>query len=136
MSATLTDIRNAIKSALTGVITNAYAVEPTTPNYPAAWVFPAKNPAATFDETFEGATTWYLLVTVAVQASDLSRSQSNLDPFLATTGAKSVKAALEADTTLGGVVDSLRVTGITAYGPLDLAGTNILAAQLAVEVYA
>lgn len=135
MTATLTDIRNAIKGVLAPIIVNAYAVEPTSPQYPAAWVFPAK-PAAEYSETFDGATTWHLIVTIAVQASDLSRAQANLDPYLATSGAKSIPAALEADTTLGGVCDSVDVRGITAYGPLDLAGTSILAAQLAVEVYA
>lgn len=135
MAAALTDIRNAVKAALAPIVVNSYAVEPTSPNYPAAWVFPAK-PAADFDETMDGATTWHLIVTVAVQAADLSRAQTNLDPFLSAKGTKSIKATLETDITLGGLVDSLCVKGIIAYGPLDLAGTSILAAQFAVEVYA
>jgi hypothetical protein len=136
MAATLTDIRNAIKDTL-GTLSdfNASAVEPPAPKYPAGWCFPA-SPAADFHQTFDDAVTWHIRVTVAVAASDVGRSQSNIDPYLAPTGSRSIKALLEADPSLGGVVDSVSVKGIVAYGALDIAGSSAVAATFDVEVFA
>jgi hypothetical protein len=133
--ATLTDIRNAIKAALDIGDFNAYAVEPPAPKYPAGWSFPA-SPAADFHQTFDDAVTWHMRVTVAVAAGDVGRSQSNIDPYLAPTGSRSIKALLEADPSLGGMVDSVSVRAIVAYGALDIAGTSAVAATFDVEVLA
>jgi hypothetical protein len=132
--ATLPEIRNAFKAALDTLGDfNAYAVEPPAPKYPAGWCFPG-SPAATYHTTFDEGVTWNMRVTVAVAAGDVGRSQSNLDVYLSPTGSRSIKALLEADPSLGGVVDSLSVKGIVAYGALDIAGTSVVAATLDVEV--
>ena len=134
MAATLSAIRNAIKDKLADHGFNAYAVEPAAPKYPAAWCFPG-SPAATFHTTFGEGVTWNMRVTVAVAAGDVGRSQSNLDPYLALAGDHSIKALLEADPSLGGVVDSLSVKGVVAYGALDIAGTSAVAATFDVEIF-
>lgn len=136
MAATLSEIRVAIKDTLDSLGDfNAYALEPAAPKYPAGWCFPG-SPAASYHQTFGDATTWNMRVTVAVAAGDVGRSQSNIDPYLAPTGSRSIKALLEADPSLGGVVDSLSVKGIVAYGALDIAGTSAVAATFDIEVMA
>jgi hypothetical protein len=136
MAASLTEIRNAIKAALDIKDFNAYAVEPPAPKPPAGWSFPAPGNAAEFHQTFDDAVTWHMRVTVVVAATDVGRSQSNIDVYLAPTGERSIKALLEADPSLGGVVDSVSVKGIVAYGALDIAGTSAVAATFDVEVFA
>lgn len=84
----------------------------------------------------DGDATYTIAVTVGVAASEIGHAQTNLDPFLAPTGAKSVVAALDADPTLGGVVDSVRVTAMTNYFTRDVAGGVAVCAQFEVEVFA
>jgi hypothetical protein len=71
----------------------------------------------------------------AARVSD-EDSQTQLDAYLDPFGASSIKAAIEADSTLGGVVDDLRVTGAREYGPQDINGVMYLGAVLLVEVMA
>lgn len=132
--ASLTEIRNGIKAAL-GTIAGltAYAIEPSSPKYPAAWVIPLR---ATYHPIFEDSATWTVQVTVSVMASDVGHAQTNLDPFLAGSGSKSVRAAIEADPSLGGVVDSVKVTGLTNYFSAEVAGGRTVGATFEVEVFA
>lgn len=132
--ATLTQLRNGIKAAL-GTIDglSAYAIEPASPKYPAAWIFPQR---ANYHADYDGSMTWTLAVSVAVAATEIGHAQSNLDPYLAPSGAKSVVAALEADPSLGGAADSLRVVALTGYGARDLGGSTAIIATFEVEVFA
>ena len=57
--------------------------------------------------------------------------------MLAPTGATSVKAAVESDRTLGGVVESLRVTQCSGYQTYTLPGDRqVLGAEWTVEIHA
>lgn len=134
MAATLTQIRNGIKTALAEISgLTAYAIEPASPHYPAAWSIPQR---CTYHNMYEGGATWTLGVTVMVQASEIGHAQTNLDPFLAEAGAKSVRAAIEVDPSLGGVVDSVKVNGITGYFAGEVAGGRTVGASFEVEIYA
>ena len=62
-----------------------------------------------------------------------SAGQTKLDGYLASTGSTSVKAAIEGDVTLGGAVQTLRVTNATA-GSVQVASTDYLAYQYNVEL--
>jgi hypothetical protein len=64
-------------------------------------------------------------VLVIVQRFDERSAQNKLDAYLAGSGATSVKAAIEADRTLGGAVNTLRVTGAEA-GTYSSHGTDFL----------
>lgn len=132
--ATLTQLRNGIKAAL-GTIDglSAYAIEPASPKYPAAWIFPQR---INYHASYEGEMTYTLSVSVGVASTEIGHAQSNLDPFLAPSGAKSIVAALEADPSLGGVADSLRVVALTGYGARDLGGSTAIIATFEVEVFA
>lgn len=61
-------------------------------------------------------------------------AQETLDAYIDPYGASSLKAAIESDSTLGGVVEDLRVTGTQEYGPQDINGVTYLGAVLLVSV--
>ena len=56
----------------------------------------------------------FRIVALAGSSSDIG-AQKKLDELLARTGTTSLKVAVEADRTLGGVVDDLRVTNASGY---------------------
>ncbi len=62
--------------------------------------------------------------------------QDALDEYLASSGAKSVKAAIEGDRTLGGAVSDLRVTTVSGYGRTTYGGVDYFGAEILVELYA
>lgn len=67
--------------------------------------------------------------------ADASSGQSTLDAFMG-SGPKSVKSALEADRTLGGVAETLRVTKVSGYGVYEAAGVLYLGAEFHTTVWA
>ena len=75
-------------------------------------------------------------VSVFVVKADDRAAQLKVDPYVAPTGTGSVKAALEADRTLGGVVNTLRVTAVNNYSSTDANDVLYLAVDFEVEVYA
>ena len=75
-------------------------------------------------------------VTVFVVKADDRSAQLRVDPFVAPSGVGSVKGALEADRTLGGVVNTLRVTNVSNYSSTDANDVLYLAVDFEVEVYA
>lgn len=115
----------AIRVALAGKIASIPGIqaEPyllSNPTLPSAMVYCGET---SFDRSFgRGLDELNLVVRVIVAfASDIG-TQVNLDEFRAGSGARSFKAVLEADKTLGGVVQTLRVTGVspdTVYGGLQ-----------------
>lgn len=133
MAATLTEVRNGIKARLATIAgLSAYAIEPPSPKYPAAWTFPL--PESEYDNDFDGKTLWRMQITVAVAASELAHAQTNLDPYLAPQGTKSIRAAIEGDVTLGGVVDYAVVKRLTGYSGNAVSGGASVMATLALEV--
>jgi hypothetical protein len=69
------------------------------------------------------------------RADDLS-GQAQLDALMAGAGAGSLKAAIEADGTLGGLCDWLQVAAIDTSDLVDYAGTQYYGARITVEVNA
>ena len=134
MSATLTQVRQAIKAAL-GTVRNltAYAIEPGVPHLPAAWTLPIR---INYHDGFDGDLTYTIGVTVGVELGDLGQAQTALDDYLAPSGAKSIVAALESDPSLGGVVDSTRVIAMTSYATREMGGKSVLTAGFEIEIFA
>ena len=62
------------------------------------------------------------MLAASIGSSPDSDGQRILDAYLATTGALSVRAAVEGDVTLGGAADTLAVLGFRDYGGLSLGG--------------
>ncbi len=131
--ASLADIMLALKLTLEGIDgLTAYSVEPASPKYPAAWPFLR---SADYLVDFDDAVTWHLAVTVAVDNTEPGRAQSNLYPYLAPSGAKSIKAILEADPGLGLVGVNCAVRGVLSVGVANIGGKQPMIAQFDCEVY-
>jgi hypothetical protein len=81
-----------------------------------------------------GADTFYFTVMLLVGRADDRASQNNIDQFI--TGDSSLKAAIEADRTLGGVANTCRVTEMSNYASMSVGEVLYLSAQFNVEVVA
>lgn len=105
--------------------------------YPADSVAPPAAvvglPVTPFDFTMGGAEEWQVPVWVMVGKVSDRASRSALCAYVTPTGATSVKAAIEADPTLGGACDSVHVTR-AEFTTLSVAGTEYLAAEFTAEV--
>jgi hypothetical protein len=91
----------------------------------------------TFDNTFaRGLDTYNFVITVIVGRVGERSAQRLLDSYVSSTGASSVKLAIELDRTLGGKCDTLRVTDMRNYGSIVIGEITYLAAEFNVAVYA
>ena len=63
-------------------------------------------------------------------------AQDALDQYMSWSGTQSLRAAIEADPTLGGVCDTLIVTGAENLTNIDANDTLYLAVDFKVTVYA
>lgn len=128
---------STIRQALADKMANVYGLRtsahvPDAPRPPQAVVMPDR---ISYDlNANRGADTLYFTITVLVGRADDRSSQGNLDKYL--RGRDSVKAALEADRTLGGVVNTCRVTEARNYVSVSVGDTTYLQVELEVEVVA
>lgn len=135
--ATISDICNAIKGRLDTASVHGIAglhgtaVVPASPAYPAA--YPEVKGIA-YDADLDGDATLTVEVTVLVAAPDIGRAQTNLLPYLDRSGAKSVKASLEAVIT-GQPWDSLRVQRMDGIASYSIAGGEVIGAKFTAEIF-
>lgn len=128
------EIVTALKSILAGLGgLTAYAIEPASPKYPAAWIF-FRQPAISFDVTFDSGYTIRPTVTVAVQGT-AEHQQSNIRPYLAPTGDKSVVATIQDDPSLGLPGVDASVLEVSQIGPIGAAGTGVWGATFPLEIF-
>jgi hypothetical protein len=135
MPATPSQIKDALKVALETIPgLRAYDYQPDQVNPPFAF--------ATLEEiTYHGAmgsgnVVNQFTVTVVVQRSSERAAQDKLDGFVAYDGAQSVRRAIEADRTLGGVVQDLICTSARNIQNFDANETTYLSVDFQVTVYA
>lgn len=90
-----------------------------------------------YDTTY-GAGRVTLTIPVRVYASRASEraGQDRLDGYLASSGASSVKAAIESDRTLGGACESVQVPIMREYGTYTFNAVEYLGFEVEVEVVA
>lgn len=137
MSVTLLDMRQAIADAVSSRIPDLQ-VSPwmlANPTPPTAQVFPtAVNPHMSMGPGGFEEWTFTLQVFVGGVETVSQGSQIRLDEYL--RGDRSITAAIEADTTLGGVVDDLKVTSISGYRVFTTQGrADVLGAEWSITVY-
>ena len=129
----LSDIRGGLATrmaTITGLRTSATV--PDNPRPPVAVIFPDR---IEYDlNARRGADRFYFTIMVLVGRADDRAAQNNLDTFV--VGPTSIKAAIEADRTLGGVADTCRVTEMNNYSSMTVGDTLYLAASFVVEVVA
>jgi len=106
---------------------------PDNPNPPIA-VIGISN--VLYDQAFQrGLTEYNFVVTVIASRASDRHAQRRLDDYTS-TGANSIKAAIESDKTLNGSAFDVRVTQMSNIGAVSLGETSYLAADFAVQVYA
>jgi hypothetical protein len=129
----LQDIRAGLATrmgTINGLRTSATV--PDNPRPPVAVIFPDR---IVYDlNAKRGADTFFFTIMVLVGRADDRAAQNNLDAFV--VGQNSIKAAIEADRTLGGKADTCRVTEMNNYASMSVGDTLYLAASFAVEVVA
>lgn len=136
MTATLAQIRQGLADRLatiSGLHVSPYMLPRV--EAPAACVLPAR---AEFNQTMNSDDTdYYLDLWIYVSPTVLVQAQERIDEYLAPSGAKSFRAAVHADVTLGRIVACCYVAGWTGYATLlNVAGTEMLGASVQVKVEA
>ena len=132
--ATITQIRDGLATNLATIIglrTSSIVFDNINP--PIAIVEPQ---SINFDMTFNrGLDEYQFKITVIAGRADERSGQNKIDGYCSPTGSGSVKTAVESDKTLGGIVQNLRVSGLSSYGSITIAEVPYLAAEFAVTVY-
>jgi hypothetical protein len=133
--ASITELRAGIKNNLatiSGLRTSDY--QPDSINPPVAIVFPI---SVDYDDTFaRGMQTYTFSVQIIVGRVSERTGQNAIDSFISSTGASSIKRAIESDKTLAGKAFDLRVTDMRNYGELLVGEVNYLSAEFVVLCYA
>ena len=131
---------NVLKTTYQDMQISAYILSNPTP--PVIWVKPTTGAVTEYHQAMQnrltlqdGQETWSLTVQAFVASGGDITAQMVLDELLATYGSHSVKAAIEADKTLGGATDDLIVRRCISYQEYQRAdGTMALGAEWIVEV--
>jgi hypothetical protein len=133
--ATIAAIRAALKTRLETIVgLRVLDYRPGSINSPQAIV---ARQSTTYGVSFDGADDHTMAITVYVQFGTDRAAEDNLDAYLNATGASSIVAAIQADPTLGGVVDFTRISNVVDNGLVNYpTGTDTvyLAATFTVEV--
>ena len=139
--ASLTSIRNGLETRLATI--SGLEVFDRIPDqieaFPAAVVAPPEGELFwQYDQALGQAVADLitLAVRVFVGRVDAEHAQTQLDAFIASSGASSVRVAIEGDRTLGGACDTLSVTGARRYGAYSVgdAGIQLLGVEFLVTI--
>lgn len=119
-------------AAVPGLRVSSYI--PDNPNPPIAVVSP---PSIKYEQSFgRGLNQYDFQIVLLATRADERTGQDLIDGYCEPTGSTSVRAAIESDRTLGGLVDDLHVTDMTGVSPTTLAdGQVYLTATWVVQVY-
>jgi hypothetical protein len=135
VSYSVTDIKTGIANALTTIQgLRAYAQQPDNVNAPFAWPM---LESITYNGAMRGGLVTHIFnVSVCVGRSAERSAQTALDGFLSYDGTTSIRAALEADRTLDGVVQNLLVESASNISTMDGNDATYLMVDFRVVVYA
>jgi hypothetical protein len=136
MSATVTELKNGIKTRLE-TITNlrAYAQQPDQVNPSIGGIaWPTLESITYHGAMRAGLVTHVFTVSVIVGRAAERTAQNLMDTYLSYDGG--IRAAIEADTTLGGYAKTLIVEEATNLSTVDANDTTYLTVDFRVVVYA
>jgi len=134
MPATISQVATGLQTRLatiSGLRTFSYQPEQENPPF----AYPEIN-RVDYHRAFSGGDVvmdWTIYVVVGRWLD--RTAHASLDDYLSYSGAKSVRAAIEADQTLGGVCSTLIVRSGADITSLDANGAQFLVIQLQVEVH-
>jgi hypothetical protein len=127
-------IRQGLAAAITAQTgLRASGDAPGSISPPCAVIIPGR-PAITYGETMDGEVDLNILAVVLLSAANDTSGQQSLDAYLASSGAKSVNAAVNADPTLGGKCEYAVVNAVQQYGMIDYAGQQYIGATFLIQV--
>lgn len=134
MSATISEVKTALATKL-GTIAGlrAYAFQPDNPNFPCA--IPTLTNIEYHGAMGAGLVTYQFTVSVIIGRVSERSSESKLNEYGSYSGASSVRQVLEADGSLGGVVDDTVVMSATNITAISIGDTDYLMMDFAVTVY-
>lgn len=135
MSATISEIRDAVQSTLSSLDVVAYDVATGSERLArgVALVFPRPGARRT-----ASCDKWEEPFTIEIHVSmagGLAKAQDRLDALVDPLSATSVLATLDGAPTLGGVVDTSECLGLEAYSFAQLNGAETLAARFVLRVW-
>ncbi len=107
---------------------------PNVVNTPAAIIKPQKGDVWS-RTAFSSRSSIFLEVVLLLSAQDLERAQDELDKYCDTSGAKSIIAAIEGDTTLGGKAEDVLIGEWRDSGEIEAGGLMFLGAALPIEIF-
>ena len=136
MPATPSQVKDGLKTAIQTISgLRAYDYQPDQVNPPFAW--------PTLDEIryhqtgmSSGGVVMDFTITLVVQRVSERIAQDALDQYMSWSGVKSLRAAIEADRTLGGVCEDLIVGSAGNFTNIDANDTLYLTVDFKVTVYA
>lgn len=133
-STTVTQIKDGLQTRLATISgLRAYAQQPDNVNAPFAWPM---LESITYNGAMGGGLVIHTFqVSVVVGRAAERSAQTALDGYLSYQGATSVRAAIEGDRTLGGVVQNLIVESASNISTLDANDTTYLMVDFRVVVY-
>jgi hypothetical protein len=137
MSDPITDAMQALAAAFAAIPgLTTYALPPGSIEVPAVVVSVPSGELGDFSPVMdEDVMDLSLVVNVFVQWGDDEAAWSQLRPYVALSGTYSLFAAVNADPTLGGVVDSALMGQPTNPGPYTWGQLQYLGAEFPVEVF-
>ena len=136
MPATISQVKDGLKARINAVSgLRAFDYQPDQVNPPFAW--PTLD-TITYHQTgfATGGVVMNFTITLVVNRAAERVAQDQLDQYMSWDGAKSLRAAIEADRTLGGVCEDLIVTNAENLTNIDANDTLYLAVDFKVTVYA
>jgi hypothetical protein len=124
---------NTLKTTYRDMQISPYVL--SNPTAPVIWVKPTQDSVTEYHQAMvNGNETWSITVQAFTAGVDIA-SQTMLDELLNTSGSHSVKAAIEAEPTLGGATDQAVVRRCISYQEYQRPdGTLYLGAEWIVEV--
>ena len=140
----MTDILAVVNAVAAAITTNlagdvlakrTYALSPDSLNPPTAVVVPGPGTFLTYDDTFSGTGNFAVVVKILNGTQDSGSSQKLLLGYMAKTGATSIRAAILASPTLGGICSYLQIPSAENYGDVEWAGQQYLGFELPVGVF-
>lgn len=134
MATTVSQIKTGLKTQLATISgLNAKDYQPDNVSPPYAW--PMLDGITYHGAMGGGLVTYEFTVSVVVSRVVEKDAQTKLDNYLSWDGTTSVRAAIEADKTLGGVASNLIVKSAGNISTIDIGDVSYFAVDFAVTVY-
>lgn len=112
----------------------AYANRSDQVDPPAVLILPIQGSFIRYGVAMDGSAEFSLRAVLVTAKTDSTSGQAAMDPFLDVTGSQSIYANIQANSTLGGVVQYAALMEATGYGPLTVGAIEYLGCHLVISI--